>query len=85
MAVTCVRQGEFVEGNKRYSYGTFTGSSTGGDLYTGLQRVEGLILTPKSAVTPTEECAVVETFPCYDPVTIAVTSDVDGYWLAEGF
>lgn len=86
MAFTYTCDGETVDGNKRIRWGTFTASAAEetGDIYTGLQRVDMIRLTPVGSAVAAEECAVNETLPAYDPITIVMTAGVDGLWWAEG-
>jgi hypothetical protein len=85
MAFTFTKDGENVVGNKRVTWGTWTTDTTSGTIRTGLQKVEFLILTPKSAVSPTEDCQVTTALPANDGIEIGITSGVDGYWCAKGY
>jgi len=77
---------EGVAGDLRWTMGSFASATTGGDINTGLHHCLFIALTPISAVSPTEQCAVNETLPCDgSAVTIVTTSDVDGYWIAFGY
>jgi hypothetical protein len=76
-----------VFGNKRIHKGTFenTGGSTGGDIETGLQRVDFIHLQHSGASAVASAPAVNETLPLVGgAVTIVTTGDADGYWSAEG-
>ena len=84
MAFTFSKTYEAVEGNLRHTFGTFTTSSTDttGDVYTGLQKVFGIVMTPKNAAGA--QCYTTTTFPAVDPVTIVFSASSDGYWHAFG-
>lgn len=86
MAFTFTKDEEFVAGDLRLTRGTFTngGSDTGGDIYTGLQKVYGMILTHKGSAVVATFPVIDETFPIADPVTIVTAAGADGYWLAYG-
>lgn len=85
MAFSSSKKAEIAAGNLRVTYGSFTsGSTTGGDIYTGLQKVFGIYLIHNSSTVVGDQPAVNETFPVADPVTIVTTSSKDGYWLAWG-
>jgi len=85
MAFTFTKTGESVDG-KRVMWGTYTsaGGSTGGDIYTGLQQVEGIMLQQKGAAVVASQPVVNETFPMHDPVTIVTIANGVGYWRAFG-
>jgi hypothetical protein len=86
MAFTFTKTHEFVAGDRRITMGTFTsaGGSTGGDIYTGLQKVDGMKLTHKGSAVVATHPVVNETFPVADPVTIVTAANGVGYWLAFG-
>lgn len=85
MAFSFTKDSESAAGDLRVTGGTYTNSSsTGGDIYTGLQKVEGLILQQKSNAVVASQPVVNETFPKVDPVTIVTASNVSGYWFAWG-
>ena len=87
MAFTSAVLGTTVFGNKRVKWGTFTTSSTdtGGDIATGLTRVDMMLLQHSGASVATDAPAVTETFPLSGgDVTIVTTKSADGYWLAIG-
>lgn len=76
-----------VFGNKRVAYGTFTngGSDTGGDIETGLNRVDFIHLQVTGSAVDANSPAVNETFPLASGnVTIVTTADTDGIWVAYG-
>jgi len=77
---------EAVGGDIRFTFGTFTnaGGSTGGDIYTGLSQVLGMILIHNAAAVVAEQPVLNETFPMHDPVTIVTTANASGYWMAWG-
>jgi hypothetical protein len=86
MAFSFAKQYDFVGGDLRFTAGIFTNGSgdTGGDIYTGLQKVEGMILQYKGDTVIATFAAINETFPKADPITIATADDADGYWIAFG-
>lgn len=76
-----------VFGNKRVAYGTFTNgvSDTGGDIETGLNRVDFIHLQVTGSAVDTNAPAVNETFPLASGnVTIVTTANTDGIWVAYG-
>jgi hypothetical protein len=86
MAFAYTKTGIDSEGNKKVSRGLFTNTSsgTGGDIYTGLQKVEQFRINPSG----TAHAAVpyhTETLPCSDPVTIVTSDQAAGGWEAVGF
>ena len=87
MAFTSAVLGNTVFGNKRVKWGTFTTSSTetGGDIATGLTRVDMMLLQHSGASAAADAPAVTETFPLSGgDVTIKHAESADGYWLAIG-
>lgn len=86
MAFTFTKEQEFVVGDLRFTMGTFTSASgsTGGDIYTGLQKAEGIILQHKGSAVVATLPVVNETFPKADPVTIVTAANGVGWWLAFG-
>jgi hypothetical protein len=85
MAFSFTKNGEGVAGNLRWTSGTFTNSSsTGGDIYTGLQKVLGMILQQKGSAVVASQAVINETFPKTDPVTIVTANNAAGYWQAFG-
>ena len=86
MAFSATKTGESVFGNKRVTYGTWDGGGdTGGDINTGLRIVDFMTLTAAGALIVADAPTINETFPVAgDAVTIIVTSDTDGYWIAYG-
>jgi hypothetical protein len=86
MAFAFAKQYDFVAGDLRFTAGTFTnsGGGTGGDIYTGLQKAEGMILQHMSDAVIATLPVINETFPKADPITIASEADKSGYWLAFG-
>jgi hypothetical protein len=85
MAFTSTKTGESV-GGQRVTRGTFTSAdgSTGGDIYTGLQQIEGMRLQQKGAAVVASQAVVNETFPMTGPVTIVTAVNASGYWQAFG-
>ena len=87
MAFAYTKIDDIAMGNKRATYGTFTngGGSTGGDVYTGLARIELMVFAPTGSAVHADAAVANETMPCSDPVTIVTTANVNGNWLAIGF
>ena len=87
MAFTSAVLGTTVFGNKRVKWGTFTTSSTdtGGDISTGLTRVDMMLLQHSGSAAAADAPAITETFPLSGgDVTVIHTTSADGYWLAIG-
>lgn len=75
-------------GNRRWAWGTFTNGAgdSGGDIETGLSRVEMLVPVHSGAAAVADAPSVNETFPLASgDVTIVTTAGADGYWLAIGY
>jgi hypothetical protein len=87
MAFSFTKTEESVFDNMRFSHGTFTnsGGGTGGDIRTGLQQVQQVLLQPKGTAVSASHCVVSESLPGHDPVTIVTPADVSGYWFAFGY
>jgi hypothetical protein len=84
MAFGAVVVGKTVFGNKRVHFGTY-GSSTGGDVDTGLRRCEHMILGCKGSAVQGNAPVVDESMPCAgNAVSIVHDSGAVGYWLAIG-
>lgn len=75
-----------VFGDKKIVYGTYDCAAvTGGDIATGLARVDLCILTPTGAAVDTNEASVNETMPLASgDVTIVTDSGATGQFLAIG-
>ena len=76
-------------GSKERVYGTYASSAgaTGGDIATGLQKVEGLFLQPTDSAVEANAPVVNETFPVVNSgglVTIVTDADEVGIWEAYG-
>jgi hypothetical protein len=90
MAFSFTKDTEFVAGDKRVTAGTFTntGVTTGGNIYTGLQRIEGVFLQQQAAAVVADQPSVNETITAAglisEPVTIVTTAGADGWWFAFG-
>jgi len=86
MAFTFAKDNDGVLGDLRSCAGTFTnsGGGTGGDIYTGLQKVEGMVLRYMSDAAIATTAVVNETFPKADPITIVTAADKSGFWWAFG-
>jgi hypothetical protein len=88
MTFSSAVKGTTVFGNKNVNYGTWTsGSTSGGDVATGLTIVEMFIPVAKGSSVTTNGVVVNETLPLNNvdgKVTIVTDSAVDGYWVAIG-
>ena len=86
MAFAFEKKEEWVAGDIRMSRGTFTNGAgnTGGNIYTGLQKVYGMVLQHSGSAVVATFPVINETFPVSDPVTIVTADNGDGYWLAYG-
>jgi hypothetical protein len=73
-------------GNKKVVHGSYDGSGvTTGELSTGLNNVEGVVLTPNGASIVADAPTVNEAFPLAgSAVTLIFTSGTKGYWTAFG-
>lgn len=87
MSFSFTKTGDTVHGSTRVTSGTFTsaGGSTGGDIYTGLQKVLGMILQQNAAAVVASQAVINETFPKADPITIVSAANAAGYWQAWGW
>lgn len=87
MAFTSTITKKYVFGNRRKHVGTWTSTDvTGGDIDTGLKRVESLMLTHKGSAVEAAVAVVNETFPLASgSVTIVTSSGDTGYWEAIGY
>lgn len=77
-----------VRGTKRRTSGTFTNadSSTGGDIDTGLEMCEKLILQHTGTAVVASAPVVNETLPVDgSAVTIVTVANASGIWIAEGY
>ncbi len=85
MALVSAIVGRDVWGSKCMVYGTFTNDTTAGNIDTGLGICEVLLLQPNSNVSPAVQCNLTTTLPAAgSSIGVAVTSGVDGYWMAIG-
>ena len=87
MAFSSAITRQTIMGNKRVTEGTWTsGSTTGGDIDTGLNVCEFITLQAKGSSVSADAPVVNETLPIAgSAITIVTTSSVDGYWRAEGY
>jgi hypothetical protein len=86
MAFSHTKTYEAAVGGMRITYGTFTGTAVAaGNIYTGLQKCLFIYLTPNIVASPTEQCWVTTTLPSVDPIGVAFTSGVCGWWFAVGY
>tara|TARA_R110000751_G_scaffold78908_1_gene159258 strand:+ start:179 stop:454 length:276 start_codon:yes stop_codon:yes gene_type:complete len=87
MAFTYTLTSNTVMGNKRIAIGTFTNSAggTGGEVVTGLNRVDFMTLTTTGTIAAPGELVVNETLPLESgSVTIVTSADIVGVWMAIG-
>lgn len=87
MAFAFTKTFDTVVGSKRIHGGTYTstGGSTGGNIYTGLGKVDSFTLTQKGAAVVATKAVVNETLPLADPITIVTVANGAGYWKAIGY
>ena len=88
MAWTYTVDEKTIMGNKRVHYGTYTNTvaDTGGDIVTGLRRVEAMFLQPTGAAVIASAPSVYETIPLSSgTVTIVNTAAKSGLWMAIGY
>jgi len=88
-AITMLDDGDVPErvGRKKVTMGTFTNTagSTGGNITTGLTKVDSIKLQHTGAAAIADEPSANETFPFEGgAVTIVTTADADGIWMATG-
>lgn len=90
MAFSSTILGRTVWGDKRVHFGTYdtSGSETGGDIDTGLSRVEFMILQGTGSSVTADAPVINETITKGgidgSAVTVVHTKSSDGYWLAIG-
>jgi len=84
MAISIVKSGETVFGNKRVTWGTYdvSGTATTGDITTGLHNCECCMLTAGQATIVADAPTI--SAISGGTVSIIVTQDTNGYWLAFG-
>lgn len=87
MAFSSTIEGSTVFGNKRVAFGTFDCTAvTGGDIDTGLNICESIMLQLKDTAVGTAPVVVNETLPIDgSAITIVTTSGDAGYWFAIGY
>lgn len=89
MAFAYTKDGISIFGTKKIAYGTFTNGAGdyGGDIVTGLGKVQSFYLTAKGT-TCEATCPVVnETLPLSNTggtVSIKTAANTDGFWFAFG-
>ena len=84
MAFSYAVSGGTIFGNKRFKWGTFTntGTSSGGDIVTGLTKVDNMTFAISSGIT--EFCPKITTLNTAGTTTIATSNLTCGYWQAFG-
>lgn len=77
---------KYIFGNRRYHTGTWNSAgATGGDIDTGLKRIEIGDAWHKGTAVEADTAVVNETFPLASgSMTIVATSGDTGYWEAIG-
>jgi hypothetical protein len=87
MAFAYTVEGTSYFGDKKVAWGTFTngGSDTGGDIKTGLTKVECFLTSLKGSAVIAAAEVINETLPLSSgDVTIVTNAGDDGYWFAIG-
>ena len=90
MAFSYTKDGNAIFGNNfKVTWGSFTNAvgDTGGEIVTGLNKVESMWLTTNTAnaTSATSAPAVNETFPLNSgSVTVLCLTGQDDYWMAFG-
>lgn len=84
MAITIVKTGENVIGNRRNTWGTYaiSGGATTGDITTGLHNVEKCTLTAGQSTIVVDAPTI--SAISGGTVSIIATQDTAGYWDATG-
>ncbi len=86
MAFTSTITGYSYWGSKRVNWGTWTTDTTGGDIDTGLDMCEGIVLQHTGSAVVADDPAINETLPVAgSAITIVVTSGKGGNWRAWGY
>lgn len=82
-----IQQRGIAVGNRRMAFGTFSCASVaGGDVDTGLRKVEHISLTVVGSAVASTASVVNETLPCAgNAVTIVTPSSAAGNWIAWGY
>jgi hypothetical protein len=86
MAFAFAKKFETVMGSKRVVVGTYTSTAagTGGDIRTGLGKVDSFHIQQKGAAVVATAAVVNEDLPLADPITIVTVANGVGYWKAIG-
>ena len=73
-------------GNRKLVYGSWTSpNATGGNISTGLKRVDICVISHKGSSVTADSAVINETFPLAGgDVTIVCTSGDSGYYIAIG-
>lgn len=82
-----ITEGTTVFGNKKVVYGTFSNDSgsTGGEVETGLDRVDAFLMSHTGSSVVASAPVANETFPLGSgDVTIVTVADTAGVWIAIG-
>ena len=88
MAFAYTKTGEYGEGDRRVTYGTFTNGAAdeGGDILTELDVVEDFDIQFSGSAVVADAGVVNETLPLNSgTVTVVTTANADGYWRARGY
>lgn len=84
MAMKSVQVGESVFGNKKVTWGKWSGTGTTVEINTGLAHTEHIDLQMKDSAAVDDEPVINETLPCAGAITAIFTSNKAGYWFAFG-
>lgn len=87
MGFSYTREGSYYSGRKKVAYGTYSssGGSTGGDIITGLNRVDVFNRTAGDSSVESDEGVANADFPLASgTVTIVTIANEDGTWEAKG-
>lgn len=87
MALTYTKDGYSVFGDKRVTWGTYTDDAAGGDINTGLKRVDVMFIQPTGSAVETNAPSINETLPGADgsAITIVCDNPSTGVWFAIGW
>jgi len=84
MALTSAQVGESVFGNKKVTWGKWTGTGTTVEVKTGLTHVEHFALQLAGSAAIAKQGVVNETLPHAGDISVIVDTNAQGYWFAFG-
>lgn len=87
-ASTITRREANVVGDRKITYGTYTNGSgdTGGNIDTGLEICEHIMLQPTGSAVVATAPVVNEALPIAgNAITVVTADDEDGVWMAYGY